>query len=84
MIRVEAMKSHALADRERVETIATSILGKSPISCGFAENAGYVSANEWVEANETKIRYIPIHSAGFVSANERCIYRTESPVCTEY
>ena len=54
-IRVEAMKSHALADRARVETMATSILEKSPISCGFAENGGYVSADEEVEANEAKI-----------------------------
>lgn len=69
--RVEAMKYHALADRARVKTMAVSFLEKSPISCGFAENGGYVSANEWVEANEAKIRYVPMYLAGFVSANER-------------
>ena len=34
-IRVEAMKSHALADRARVETMAATILEKSPFHAGF-------------------------------------------------
>ena len=70
-IRVEAMKSHALAERTRDETMAASVLEKSPISCGFAKNSGYVSANEWLEANEAKIRYVPMYLFGFVSADER-------------
>ena len=69
--RVEAMKFHALADRAMVEAMAASILEKGLISCGFAKNSGYVSANEWLEANEAKIRYVPMYLFGFVSADER-------------
>jgi len=36
-IRVEAMKSHALAEPSRVETMGLLDSRKSPISCGFSK-----------------------------------------------
>lgn len=44
-MRVETMKSYALAEPSRVETMAVSILEKVPFHAGF-QKLGYVPANE--------------------------------------
>lgn len=43
---VEAMKSHALALLERVETMDLPAFEKVPFHAGF-QKLGYVPANEW-------------------------------------
>ena len=51
-IRVEAMKSHALAEPIRVETMGQPDFRKSPISRGFSEMVDMFPRTNGLEADE--------------------------------
>lgn len=51
-IRVETMKSHALAEQFKVETMGQPDSRKSPISCGFPEIVDMFPRTNGLEADE--------------------------------
>lgn len=52
IIRVEAMKSHALAEQIKAETMGQPDSRKSPISRGFPEIVGMFPRTYGLEADE--------------------------------